>query len=289
MPRTELYICCHKFYQVPEHPLLLPIQVGAALTHIRIPGWLHDDEGENISRLNRSYCELTAQYWAWKNSTAEYIGFFHYRRYLYPDCTATVPYILRNRPTNELLTKLGYEDFEHIIHPYDVIVPKGENMYLSVREHYQHGRAHFAQDLALMEKILAEKNPDYRWAMEKYLSGSVCYFGNMYIMRRELFEDYCAWLFPLLKEFDSRVKLNGRNPQQMRVDGYLAERLFGIYLTKRQAEWVLLELPRVHFEENRSVRWKQKIINILLPPGSKRRYKIKKMKLYRNDLSEEII
>lgn len=289
MSRTELYICCHKFYQVPKHPLLLPIQVGTALTNIRIPGWLHDDEGENISRLNRSYCELTAQYWAWKNSTAEYVGFFHYRRYLYPDCTATVAYILRDRPTNELLIKLGYEDFERIIHQYDVIVPKGENMYLSVREHYRRGQDHCAQDLALMEKIMVEKNPDYRWAMEKYLSDSVCYFGNIYIMRRELFEDYCAWLFPLLKEFDSRAKFDGRNSQQMRADGYLAERLFGIYLTKHQAEWTLLELPRVHFEENRSVRWKQKLINTLLPPGSKRRYNIKKMKLYKNDLSEEII
>ena len=162
-------------------------------------------------------------------------------------------------------------------------------MYLSVREHYRRGQDHCAQDLALMEKIMVEKNPDYRWAMEKYLSDSVCYFGNIYIMRRELFEDYCAWLFPLLKEFDSRAKFDGRNSQQMRADGYLAERLFGIYLTKHQAEWTLLELPRVHFEENRSVRWKQKLINTLLPPGSKRRYNIKKMKLYKNDLSEEII
>ena len=27
------------------------------------------------------YCELTTQYWAWKNVDAEYIGFCHYRRY----------------------------------------------------------------------------------------------------------------------------------------------------------------------------------------------------------------
>ncbi len=27
------------------------------------------------------YCELTAQYWAWKNEDADYYGFCHYRRY----------------------------------------------------------------------------------------------------------------------------------------------------------------------------------------------------------------
>lgn len=43
---------------------------------------LHDDEGDNISERNKTYCELTAQYWAWKNEEADYYGFFHYRRYL---------------------------------------------------------------------------------------------------------------------------------------------------------------------------------------------------------------
>ncbi|MFR2983850.1 MAG: DUF4422 domain-containing protein [Bifidobacterium pseudocatenulatum] len=42
---------------------------------------LHDDEGENISDENPGYCELTAQYWAWKNEDADYYGFCHYRRY----------------------------------------------------------------------------------------------------------------------------------------------------------------------------------------------------------------
>ena len=38
--------------------------------------------GENIYPKNPDYCELTAQYWAWKNIDCDYYGFFHYRRYL---------------------------------------------------------------------------------------------------------------------------------------------------------------------------------------------------------------
>ena len=31
-----------------------------------------DNTGDNISRKNRKYCELTVQYWAWKNEQADY-------------------------------------------------------------------------------------------------------------------------------------------------------------------------------------------------------------------------
>ena len=57
---------CHKPAYVPENPYLYPIQVGTALSGTKLPGMLHDDEGDNISERNKTYRELTAQYWAWK-------------------------------------------------------------------------------------------------------------------------------------------------------------------------------------------------------------------------------
>ena len=81
-PKIKIYVSCHKECYIPKMDFLYPIQVGTALVKEEIPGILHDNTGENISASNKRYCELTAQYWAWKNDyDSDYYGFMHYRRY----------------------------------------------------------------------------------------------------------------------------------------------------------------------------------------------------------------
>lgn len=271
----RLFVCCHKPETVPRHPLLTPIQVGAALSTERFQSFLHDDEGENISEKNRFYCELTAQYWAWKNVTADWYGFFHYRRFLYPDVDAKRPYRIVGAPTPKLLDRLGYGDFAALIEQHDVIAPIGEDMCVPVREHYANAPYHHRKDLDLMEQIIRERYPEMASAMDTYLSGTVCYFGNIYIMKRQVFHAYCGWLFPILEEFDRRADLSGYSPQELRVDGYLAERLFGIWLTYARGSLCVCEIPRVHFVPDRKEQSKKKLMNLLLPPGSERRAWIK--------------
>ncbi len=58
----------------------IPIQVGAALTGERICE-VRDNTGDHISEKNREYCELTALYWIWKNTSSQYAGLCHYRRH----------------------------------------------------------------------------------------------------------------------------------------------------------------------------------------------------------------
>lgn len=270
MDDIKLFVCCHQQVQVPEHPPLVPIQVGAALAESHFLGFLHDDTGDNISAKNRSYCELTAQYWAWKNVEADYYGFFHYRRYLYPDVKAKLPYRVEREVSLPLLDKLGYAEFEPLIRQYDIIIPKGENMYVPVQRHYAKASYHHQTDLELVEQIVQEHYPEMILALESYLAGTVCYFGNIYIMRREVFHDYCTWLFFILKEFDQRADVSQYSTQEQRVDGYLAERLLGIYVTFRRGGLKMLELPRVHFYDKPKYI-QRRLLNGILPPGSWRR------------------
>ena len=71
--RINLYVVTHKSVYIPAHPLLVPLQIGTAY-HEKINNMLHDDTGDNISYKNNRYCELTGQYWVWKNQQADYYG-----------------------------------------------------------------------------------------------------------------------------------------------------------------------------------------------------------------------
>ena len=264
MADIRLFVCCHEPARVPSHPLLCPLQVGAALAGERFPGFAHDDEGENISARNRDYCELTGQYWAWKNVRADWYGFFHYRRYLYPDVQAKRPYIIRREPD---LAALGYDRFGAFIEQYDMLLPQGEDMRVSVRDHY--ARYHRAADLALAEKLVRGMHPEMGQALDKYLNGTTQYFGNIFIMGRDVFHDYCSWLFPILAAFDAEA-----SAPEPRTDGYIGERLLGAYAAHRRRELKVLELPRVHFCGGGEYT-KKRLLNALLPPGTRRRAVVK--------------
>ena len=81
-PVIKILVSCHKDIVTPSSDVFLPVHVGAANTKTSLIGMQPDNEGDNISQRNFTYCELSAQYWAWKNLDADYYGLCHYRRVL---------------------------------------------------------------------------------------------------------------------------------------------------------------------------------------------------------------
>lgn len=65
-----------------DNPLYIPVRCGAVYDKREGITMLGDDTGDNISEKRGRFCELTVQYWAWKNVDADYYGLCHYRRYL---------------------------------------------------------------------------------------------------------------------------------------------------------------------------------------------------------------
>ena len=87
MSTIKILLAQHKDAKVYNNDVYTPIQVGKSISNIDL-GILGDDSGDNISHLNPYFCELTAQYWAWKNiHDVDYIGLCHYRRYFKTEFT----------------------------------------------------------------------------------------------------------------------------------------------------------------------------------------------------------
>jgi len=243
MKDIKILVSCHKESFVPKNKYIVPIQVGAAGKK-KFPDMLHDDEGDNISEKNPRYCELTAQYWAWKNLDADYYGFFHYRRYLSFNeekfSTDNYNNINFDAINDEAIKQLclDEESIEKFIGDADIVVP--EPMDLSkdgkygtngtVYNHYKHSKNHNIEDLEKAVEILKRLYPEYAEYADRYLQSRYSYFLNMYVMKKAVFFDYCKWLFPILDEFDAACDYAFRNTFEYRTPGLLAERLFGIFL-----------------------------------------------------------
>lgn len=80
-------------------------------------------------------------------------------------------------------------------------------------------------------EIIGHKYPEFSDAAKEYMNGTTCYLCNMFIMRKDLFKDYCKWLFDILKEFEQKVDMSYYSIEGLRTPGHLGERLFGIYYT----------------------------------------------------------
>ena len=131
----KIIIATHKAYAMPEEPLYLPVQAGAAV-HERL-AYTGDDTGDCISDKNGIYCELTALYWGWKNLREDALGLCHYRRYF------------REPGKRE---PLHGKTLEKLLRETPVILPEKRNYFIETGES-QFVHAHGAESLAALRGV----------------------------------------------------------------------------------------------------------------------------------------
>lgn len=270
---VKIFMCAHKSVSFLP-PLCVAVQGGAKINP-PIENTIPDCVGEGISEKNPSYCELTVQYYAWKNEEADYYGFCHYRRFFCFDKSIKKPYITLGKIKEKHKRLLGNGDeIKELVKSYDVISPIGEDVGCTVYEKYVNSSVSFKEDIDLFVRILKEKYPYLSPYADEYLNGREQYFCNMFIMKKELFFEYSETLFSVLEEFDRHKKVYG-DFQKDRTDGYLGERFFGIYLEYLEAcGKKIYYVPRIDTDCN----LKKRIINKILPPNSKIRLLVKRIK-----------
>ncbi len=267
----KIFLCFHQSYTILP-PLCIPIQCGAEGKTL-IKEVLQDNIGEHISGKNQEYCELTAQYYAWKQELCDYYGFCHYRRFFCFEEQRKKPYLVFGKLKEKQKILLGTESMiTELCQQYEIILPYAIDMGVSVIEQYQSSLFHYGSDLKLFIQILKKKYPELKKAAKIYLSQNKQYFCNMFLMDRIHFQEYCTYLFGILEEFDQR-KIKHGSFQADRTNGYLGERFVGIYLEYAKEKGVKIkEVTRMDI----NCTLKKRLIYYIFPPESRRKNSLKK-------------
>lgn len=232
----KILVVTHKPYWMPEDKIYLPIQVGFG----EELGFQRDNTGDNIADKNKNYCELTALYWAWKNLNADYIGLAHYRRHF-----------SLNKKHVKHLAPVTEGDVALLLEKYEVLLPKKRHYYIETT-YSQYIHAHHKEDLDTAETIIKEKYPDYLQAFNEVMGKTSGHRFNMFIMKKEVFDDYCKWLFSILFELESRLDISNYSSNDARVFGFVGERLLDVWMVKNKVGYK--DIPYVFMEKQNWVK-----------------------------------
>ncbi|MBO6214909.1 MAG: DUF4422 domain-containing protein [Lachnospiraceae bacterium] len=247
----RIIVAAHKSYPMPEDPAYLPIQVGAAGK--QSIGFARDDEGDNISDKNNSYCELTGLYYAWKNLDAKALGLVHYRRHFAaPIGEENEEIAVGDRRIGGILKG---STAEKLLEEADVIVPRKRRYFIeSLFSHYGNTLDH--NHLVMVREIIAKRDPEIIPVLDQVYSRTWGYMFNMFIMPAGLVSDYCGWLFPLLEELEGMLP-EAKNAFEGRVCGRVSEILFNVWLENKKKTGIRIrELGIIYTEP---VNWPKKI------------------------------
>ncbi len=168
-----------------------------------------NDFAGNISSYNRRIGLLTGTWWAWKNydklGNPDYFGSFGYRRIL-------------------------NSDFLDNLYDYDVILPHKINLSLmTIEEQFKeyHGEKLVQCFYKTFEKVYHYELKSLKY----YMHLNEGYFDELYVMKKELFFDFCKWIFPLLFEYLKEPPIIFKSGEKRDI-GFIIERLSGYYFYK---------------------------------------------------------
>ena len=255
--RLQLYCYTHKIpdYGLVDDEIHTPIHVGKALNDNYVCD-VCDNTGDNISELNWSFRELTGMYWVWKNvKNVSFVGSEHYRRRF----------------------DLGYEEILEKLKTYDLITFNRNNLAGGDTVVHNYCMCHSPFDFMTTEFIISKFHPDYIQDWLKYIrNGKFLFNANCFICKKSLYDEACEFVFDVLFKFvdtfclndkealDKHVKMYSQQvcPPDKKADGwdwvryqegicgFLAERLFTLFILHKVGEDKIYETKIINMEKN---------------------------------------
>lgn len=237
----KFYVITHLQYPFLDSDVIFPIATNKELgDRLNI---LSSEENNEMFRYNDRLAEFSTMHWVWKNDyTSRYVGFFHYRRYLLVND--------EKKDFNQLVEPASscgfdYPYLQSVFNNYDVIVSNPQVLWTTLYNQYASLHQIYLMDKAL--DFISRKYPHYRASFDTALASSAGYFCNLFIMKREYFNEYMTFLFSLFEEIKDDIIA----APQVKPFAYLGERLLSGYIEylKRSAVRVK-EVPVLEVRQN---------------------------------------
>ncbi len=235
----------HKPYKILKNDVIIPINAGRNIALSKSKDgfiskddldWLKnntisDGDGDNISDLNRYFNEMTAIYWAWKNyhklDNPDYIGLMHYRRHFIFHFNKTGNTYEDVLGSNAQTITNFMKEYDFICKPFNKIKGKttlqaiydgyyGYKLEQPINKSLEYIKNHYPNDYDEIHNILQEK-----------VTGGLC---NMFVMKKEIFFEYCNWIFPILFHIYENTDKDTLPSDEERFIGFTSELLTSLYL-----------------------------------------------------------
>ena len=174
----------------------------------------------------------------------------HYRRYFdfYGQCRRLRPY--ETFPTEKFASlNISIPDrFTDGLKDGEAVVAAPRHYVNSI--YFDYCCCHISDDFKTLRQVVADTQPKYvkeAFYRVMYMNNKLMP-TNMFIMTWHDFDEYCNWIFPLLAEVERRTDISHYNPVQMRIYGYMAERLFNVWLYAKRVK--LIQRPIIWFNDD---------------------------------------
>ncbi len=224
----QIYVVTHKTYRVLSDNMYRTLCVG----NYENNEFLMEKLGDNIAHLNQKINECTAMYWIWKNTNSKYVGLNHYRRYFY------------NNSLKYYENYLKQDTIEEILERYDIVMSESEPFESTVCQQLEKtilDKEAYEKGYQIISENIEKTQPDYKKAFDTVLQGNHFYICNMFITKREIFNEYCQWLFSFIIDAAEEIDVSGYDENSRRVIGFFAERMWTVWLMKQELK--IKELP----------------------------------------------
>lgn len=224
-----------KIYQVSHKPFIKygnDIYVELGVGKYGKKGKLTDKNGDNIAYLNDKVNEITGLYEVWKNEHSAIVGINHYRR-----CFKSI--------VNPAYGALSELELYFLLKKYDVIVAcsTGGDTY-SEKDDLRNSINDEAFDRCWnkLNEYFNKKNIAEQQALLAVFNGQIMFPCNMIITSREIFNEYCDWLMPIVIYLVENIVFDvSWDTYSKRVIGFFAERLLTVWLYMKK--YSIVEIP----------------------------------------------